>query len=66
LVRSYLRTRTRLLLWTAICFVFLAINNALVFLDLVVFPEIDFGHWRDISNLVAVSTLICGFIWDVD
>jgi hypothetical protein len=66
LVRSYTRTRMRLLLWTAVCFVFLAINNGLVFLDLVVFREIDLSLWRDIANLLAVSTLIYGFIWDTD
>lgn len=66
LARSYTRTRQRLLLWTAICFVFFAINNGLVFLDIVVLPEVDLTLARDISNLLAVSTLLYGFIWDAD
>ena len=42
LVRSYLNNRTKLLLWSAICFVLLALNNFLLVLDLVFFPvEID-------------------------
>jgi hypothetical protein len=66
LARSYLRTRLRLLLWTAICFVFFAINNGLVFLDIVVLPEVDLSVARDIANLLAVSTLLYGFVWDTD
>ena len=66
LVRGYRRSGTRLLLWTAVCFVFLAINSGLVFLDIVVFPEIDLRLARDLSSLTAVSTLLFGFIWDTD
>jgi len=66
LVRGYLRSKTRLLLWTAICFVFLALNSALVFLDIVIFPNIDLRLARDITSLIAVSTLLYGFILDTD
>ena len=66
LVRGYRRSGTRLLLWTAVCFVFLAINSGLVFLDIVVFPEIDLRLARDLSSLTPVSTLLFGFIWDTD
>lgn len=67
LFRSYLRTRTRLLLWSAICFVFLALNNLLVVLDLLVTgPTIDLGIARQLATLVAVSVLLYGFIWELD
>jgi hypothetical protein len=66
LVRSYRRSGMRLLLWVALCFVFLAINNGFLFLDLVVLPDIDLRLVRDLSNLVAVATLLYGFIWDAD
>ena len=46
LVRSYLATRARLLFWSAICFIFLAANSLLVILDILVFPDVDFGLWR--------------------
>ena len=36
--RSFARSGTRLLLWSSICFGFLALNNLAVVLDLVVFP----------------------------
>jgi len=66
LVRSYLRNRTRLLLWTAVCFVFLALNNFLVVVDLVLLPDLDFGLARQLANLTALATLLYGFIWELD
>lgn len=66
LIRSYIRTRTRLLLWSAACFVLLAVNNLLVVLDLLILPAIDFSLARQLCSLAAVSVLIFGFIWEVD
>ena len=63
---AYLRTRARLLLWSAVCFVFLALNSGLVVIDLLVIPEVDLGIYRQITTLVAVSVLLFGFIWDTD
>lgn len=66
LVRAYLRTRTRLLLWSALCFVGLAVNNLLLFLDLAVFTHIDLLSFRASSSLLAVGVLLFGFIWETD
>ena len=67
LVRSYLRTRTRLLLWSSLCFVFLALNNLLLFIDVVVFPvEVDLLPYRQLTSLIGVSVLLYGFIWETD
>ena len=66
LVRAYLRTRTGLLLWSALCFVGLAVNNMLLFLDLVVFTEVDLLLFRTLSALAAVGVLLFGFIWELD
>jgi hypothetical protein len=67
LVRGYLRRRTPLLLFSAACFVLLAVNNLLVVIDLLVFPtDIDLGVIRLVASLAAVSTLIYGFVWEVD
>jgi hypothetical protein len=65
LTRSFLRTKTRLLLWCAIAFGFLAINNALVFVDLVlVGPTVDLLPLRYGAALAAVGTMIYAFIWE--
>jgi Family of unknown function (DUF5985) len=66
LVRGYFRARTALLLWTAACFVLLALNNFLVIVDLVYLPEDDLQIPRLIVTLIAVATLIYGFIWEID
>lgn len=66
LVRSYLRNRTKLLLWTAICFVLLALNNFFVVADLVLLPDIDFRLVRHLANLAALGTLLYGFIWELE
>jgi hypothetical protein len=63
LVRSYIRTRTALLLWTAICFSLLALNNLLLVVDLVLFPtSVDLQLVRNLTALGAVSVLLYGFI----
>lgn len=63
--RSYSATRSRLLFWSAWCFMFLAVNNVLLVLDKVVFPvEVDLSLWRLIAGFFAVSLLLFGLIWE--
>ena len=66
LFRGYLRRRLRLLMWSAICFMGLTINNIALFVDLVVFPEIDLRLARLIPALIGMALLLYGFIWDAD
>ena len=66
LIRSYFRTRIRLLLWSAACFFLLAVNNFLVVVDLVLIPSVDLSLMRQLCLVAAVSILIFGFIWEVD
>ena len=64
--RSYRRSGVRLLLWSSICFAFLAANNLVLVLDLVVWPapEVDLRLPRVLLALAAVVSLIWGFVWD--
>lgn len=64
--RSYVRTRTRMLLWSALCFSLLAIANLVVVLDMLVFPAADMRTIRLGLSLAAVTVLLFGFIWDQD
>jgi hypothetical protein len=64
LARTYWRTGTRLLLWSALCFLFLAANNLAVILDLLVLTAWDFRLARLLLALAAVGVLLFGFIWD--
>jgi hypothetical protein len=66
LARSYLRSRSRLLLWSTLCFVGLAINNLVLFLDAVVFPGVDLLPVRHLSVLAGLGVLLYGFVWDAD
>ena len=64
LVRSYRRDRRRLLLWSAVCFVGLAMNNLLLFIDLVVVPEVDLSVPRSAAGVAALAALLFGLVWD--
>jgi hypothetical protein len=64
LIRSYRRNKSKVLLWTAACFVLLAVDNLLVVLDLVLLPDVDLLLARLLATLLAVSTLIIGFVWE--
>lgn len=63
--RSYQRTGARLLLWSSICFGFLAANNLVLVLDLVVWPgpDTDLRLHRLFLALAAAVSLIWGFVW---
>jgi hypothetical protein len=64
LVRAYRRTRMRLLFWSALCFVALALSSVLVFLDLVVVPQTDLSPLRAIVSLLGLGTLVFGLVWE--
>lgn len=66
LFRGYLRRRVRLLMWSGICFIGLTVNNVALFVDLVVFPDLDLRLARLIPALVGMTLLLYGFIWDSD
>jgi hypothetical protein len=66
LARGYRNTRARLLLWSGLCFLFLAGNNLLLFIDLLILPEIDLRLGRLLLSLAAVAILLFGFIWDLE
>ena len=64
--RSYRSTRTRLLLWSGLCFLILALNNALLFADLVVFHGIDLSAIRNLTALAALAVLVYGLVMDTE
>jgi hypothetical protein len=67
LFRGYARTGKRLLLWSALCFVGLSINNMLLFFDLVIFPaEVDLRLWRLLAALAGLLFLLYAFIWEAE
>ena len=66
LARSYRRTGARLLLWSSLCFMFLAANNFVLVADVLIFPDNDLRLIRLGFSLAAVGVLLFGFIWDLE
>jgi Family of unknown function (DUF5985) len=64
LARGWAQSRTRLLLWSAICFAGLAVNNVILFVDKVVAPDVDLSVVRASSALAALIVLLVGLIWE--
>ena len=62
LFRQYRRTRAGLLFWSTLCFVCFAATNILLFVDLVVFPEVDLSVMRNEITLAGMLMLLYGLI----
>ena len=65
LVRSYMRQRSSLLLWSSLCLVGLAINNLLLVVDLLLVPTVDLSLARQVSALAALTLLVVGLVREV-
>ena len=66
LMRSSRQSGARLLLWSALCFLFLASNNLLVVFDLLILRDVDMRVARQLLAVAAVSILLFGFVWDLE
>jgi hypothetical protein len=66
LVVAFNREKERLLLWSSICFCLLAVNNFLLFIDIIIWPDFDLTPFRSLSSLAAVGILLYGFIWEIE
>lgn len=62
LVRGYRRSRSRLLLWSSLCFVGLAANNAILVVDRLIVPDIDLSAWRLVPAVIGVGVLVYGLV----
>ena len=61
---AYLRSRYRLLLWSAICFAGLTLNNLALWIDKIALPATDLAIPRISIALIAMALLLYGLIWD--
>lgn len=64
LLRQYLKSRTRLLLWSLVCFTGLAANNVLVYIDLVVYTGVDLSVYRSAVGAAAMAAMLYGLVWE--
>jgi hypothetical protein len=66
LLRAYRQTRTRLLLWSGLCFAGLSLNNLLLVVDTGIGPHVDLSLYRLLPALAAIMLLLYGLIWEAD
>lgn len=66
LARAYRRSSSHLLLWSSVCFAALALNNLVLFIDMIILPglDIDGQFWRSLIAAGAGSSLLFGLIWE--
>ncbi len=62
LLRSYTRSRMRLILWTSLCFIGLAVSNILLVVDLAIVASTDLRVVRNIAALGGVGFLLYGMV----
>jgi hypothetical protein len=63
LARAFVRTRARLLLWSALCFTGMALQNLLLLVDKAT-PTIDLSLTRTLPALLGVLILLFGLVWE--
>jgi hypothetical protein len=64
LTRTYWSNGVRLLLWSGLCFGFLALNNLMVIVDLLLVPHVDLLFPRVALSLTAALLLLYGLVWE--
>jgi heme A synthase len=64
--RGYRRSRQRLLYWSALCFVIMAVANGILILDLVLLPNVYLLPWRSGVTQLALLVLLYGLIFESD
>jgi hypothetical protein len=64
LLRGYWRSRVRLLLWCGVFFLGLTVENAILFVDMILMPQVDLAVVRNSVTLVAVMLLLYGLTWE--
>ncbi len=66
LLRGYKSSGVRLLLWSGLCFLGMALNNGVLFADKIIFPDRDLHLIRTAPLLIGLLLLIYGLIWEAE
>lgn len=62
--RAFARTRSRLLYWSALCFSGLSLNNVLLVVDKLVFPQAELSGFRQAVALISLVVLVFGLVYE--
>jgi hypothetical protein len=64
LLRAFFQNKSGLLFWSSMCFTGLAVENCILFVDLVLLPtEPDLSVMRNVTAVLALCCLTYGFLW---
>lgn len=64
LLRSWWHGRHKLLLWSALCFVGLMLNNAFLVADRLLAPSVDLTVIMKIPAVIGLAIFLFGLIWE--
>ena len=64
LLRAFAASRSRLLFWSGVCFLWFTLNNVMLFVDLELFPERDLSLARSGTAFVGTVTLLAALVWE--
>ena len=65
LLRGFARSRSRLLLWSGLCFAGLTVSNGLLFVDLgLLGPDTSLYMWRLGTATAAMLLLVYGLVFE--
>lgn len=65
LLRAYMRTKSRLLFWCFSGFAGFALNNILLYIDLIVFPNLNYIiNFRTVPAFIGMMIMIYGLIME--
>lgn len=64
LLRGYRRGKRKLLLWSGLCFAGLSLSSALIFVDLIILPNVDLFPLRLATTAISMALLVFGLIWE--
>ncbi len=66
LLRGFKQTGARLLLWSGLCFLGMALNNGILFADKILWPDSDLFLLRTLPLVIGLALLIYGLIWEAE
>jgi hypothetical protein len=67
LLRSYFRSRAKLVFWGSVFFICFALSNIVLFFDLAICPpSVDLSPYREGLTLIGVVALVFGLIKEGD
>ncbi len=64
LLRAFFHNKTPLLLWSACCFLFLTLQSIILFVDLVIAPQVNLALARTVVGFIGPFILLASLIWE--